>query len=218
MSQPGFPDSDVLRDHWWPRPGWRPGRITYTWHLTFDGAEDLHRLVSNLQQRLSGLPGLDHIPARWLHLTVQSVGYTDEISDHTLHEVVDSVRSRVARIPAFDVEFGRATILREGVVLLPSPDDALQRLWREVRAGIADAVGADRLDTRLDDARGFLPHVSLVYSRINTGAKPYRAAVDAAPIDPATVHIGEIALIRQDRVLEPEWVYRWEVDSVAHLG
>ena len=28
-------DHVPLRDHWWPRPGWRPGRIALTWHLVF---------------------------------------------------------------------------------------------------------------------------------------------------------------------------------------
>jgi hypothetical protein len=24
-----------MRRHWWWRPGWRPGRRLYAWHLTF---------------------------------------------------------------------------------------------------------------------------------------------------------------------------------------
>ena len=76
-------DEERMRDHWWWRPGWRPGRRMYTWHFTFDGQTALHELVNAYQERLAGLPSLDPIPRQWLHLTTQSIGFTDEVSDQT---------------------------------------------------------------------------------------------------------------------------------------
>src|SRR6202035_5627646 len=74
-------DAERMRDHWWWRPGWRPGRRMYAWHFTFDGETALHELVDVYQQRLAGLPGLDPIPRQWLHLTTQGIGFTDEVPD-----------------------------------------------------------------------------------------------------------------------------------------
>lgn len=218
MTQSALPESTTLRDHWWPRPGWRPGRIAYTWHLTFEGAEELHRLVSDVQQRLAGLPGLDVIPRQWLHLTLQTVGYTDSTSDSTVRGVIDTVRARVAQVPAFDLVFQQPVIVGEAIILPSTPTEPVQELWHAVRSGIADAVGEDRVDTAPEQAHGFLPHVSVAYSRINSSARPYRTALDARPVEPANVHIGQISLIRQERVLEPEWVYRWEPEAVAPLA
>jgi hypothetical protein len=72
-------DAPRLRDHWWPRPGWRPGRLSHTWHLTFDDAPELHRLATACQHALRPLPGRNTVPSRWLHLTLQSVGFDDEV-------------------------------------------------------------------------------------------------------------------------------------------
>jgi hypothetical protein len=68
-----------MRDHWW----WRVGRHLYTWHVTFEGQTDLHRLVRAYQARLD-LPGLDLVPVAWLHLTMQGVGFTDEVAGQDL--------------------------------------------------------------------------------------------------------------------------------------
>jgi hypothetical protein len=67
-----------MRRHWWWRPGWRPGRRLYAWHLTLrdqtvsQGQADLRQVVGAYQARLAGLAGLDLVPAEWLHLTVQA--------------------------------------------------------------------------------------------------------------------------------------------------
>jgi len=74
----------TVRDHWWWRPGWRIGRRFYTFHVIFDadevwGADELRLLMSEYRQSLAGMAGLDLIPDEWLHLTVQGVGFTDEV-------------------------------------------------------------------------------------------------------------------------------------------
>jgi hypothetical protein len=74
-----------MRRHWWWRPGWRPGRRLHAWHLTFGdqtvsrGRAELRRVAGDYQARLAGLPGLGLVPAEWLHLTVQPVGFADEV-------------------------------------------------------------------------------------------------------------------------------------------
>jgi hypothetical protein len=71
-----------MRRHW----RWRPGRRQYAWHLTFGeqtvlrGRAQLLRVAGACQARLAGLPGLDLVPAEWLHLTVQPVGFADEVA------------------------------------------------------------------------------------------------------------------------------------------
>ncbi len=99
--------SERMRDHWWWRPGWRPGRRMYTWHFTFDNQAALHALVDAYQARLAGLPGIDLIPRQWLHLTTQGVGFTDEVPDTDIEAVIDAARKRLAAVPRVTVNMAR---------------------------------------------------------------------------------------------------------------
>ncbi|MBC3194161.1 2'-5' RNA ligase family protein [Pseudonocardia sp. C8] len=210
-------DAPTLRDHWWPRPGWHPGRLVYTWHLTFDDAPELHRLAAAYQRQLATLPGLNLVPLEWLHLTVQGVGYTDEIDDDALRAVVTSVQKRLAGVPAFDARFSQPTIFAEAIVLTPEPSEPFHAIQTAIRDGIADALGADAVNTGPAQSAQFRPHVSLAYSAAEHASEPYRAALDAIEPAPASTRIARATLITQNRVLAPEWVYRWTTEADAPL-
>ena len=60
----------TVRNHWWWRPGWAPGRHFYACHLTFEDQPGVQQLVLGYQATLAGLARLDLIPIRWLHLTM----------------------------------------------------------------------------------------------------------------------------------------------------
>ena len=70
-------DDTVTRDHWWWRPGWRPGRSLYTWHFLMDGQPALHEFTRRVHADLHTVPVLDPIPLQWLHLTTQDVAFAD---------------------------------------------------------------------------------------------------------------------------------------------
>src|ERR1700683_953668 len=59
---------------------YREPRIRYTGHITFDEVPAVRDLAARAQARLAGLPGLDLVPARWLHFTTQGVGFTVEVA------------------------------------------------------------------------------------------------------------------------------------------
>jgi 2'-5' RNA ligase len=207
-----------LRDHWWPRPGWRPGRIIYTWHLTFEDAKDLHRLVAVYQSKLAPLPGLNAVPLEWLHLTIQGVGYTDEVSDHEISSVAEAVRTTVAEVPAFELTFGRPVIYGEAIAIRPDPAEPLQALLQAIRAGIAAATGPESIRTGPEQASGFHPHMSIAYSNTDSDAAPYVDALNTVSPAPAVVPVTAVALIRQGRQLEPDRLYYWTVRDIARLG
>lgn len=70
---------EPMRDHWWWRPGWEVGRSFYTWHVTFADQPGAHQLVEDYAPALKDLPMFDPIPLRWIHLTTQGIGFTDEV-------------------------------------------------------------------------------------------------------------------------------------------
>lgn len=200
---------DRTHNHWWWRPGWRVGRRFYTWHLTFDGQHALHDLVDSYQQALAGIPGLDPVPTPWLHLTVQGVGFTDEVSSQEVDRVVAAVRARLAEIPTPVVTFHRPVVIAEAIVLPPLPAEPVHAIRDAIRDGIADAWGPSRVP---DPADGFRAHISLAYSSTETSTEPLLTALQIVAPDAVTVAIPEAALIVLDR---DEHLYRWEEHATA---
>lgn len=198
-----------MADHWWWRPGWKPGRRMYTWHITFDDQPSIRDLAALYQTRLSGLPGLDLIPARWLHLTTQGVGFTDEVSDTDVDAIADRARQRLAKVDPVQATLGPATVTPEAILLDVAPLPELRRIRDELRASITDVWGPDRL-MEGDD---WTPHVSVAYSNSTAPAAPYLAAVENG--DTASVPIGHVQLIVLDR---DQRMYEWTTRADIPLG
>ncbi len=206
-----------LRNHWWPRPGWTEGRLIFTWHLTFCNALTLYTLVARCHDALRPLPGLDLVPPRWLHLTMQGVAWADEIDRNDLKAVYSSVRNRVDGLSSLDLELGPAVVKGEAIVLPPHPVEPLYELLRRIRLGIEESVGASA-NSPAGRKGEFRPHVSLAYSHIDARAEPYRAALQAVGPATASVHVDAVTLICQERLLTPDRLYRWTETANAQLG
>lgn len=210
--------AERVRRHWGERPGWRPGRLYYAWFATFDGAADLHRLVDAHQRALRDLPGLDVIPRQWLHMTLQGLGYVDETDPDEVTRVVEAVRRRLAALPPIPLTVERARVYAEAVVLPVGPVEPVLRLREEIRAGMAEVLGPNGVPTEREQRAGFRPHVSIAYVHEDGPARPYVDATAAVRAEAARVRLREVHLVRRDRVLEPEWVYRWTGHTTLALA
>ncbi|MFC8845775.1 MULTISPECIES: 2'-5' RNA ligase family protein [unclassified Micromonospora] len=201
----------TLTEHWYWRPGWHPGRHFYTWHLTFQQQPALHHHVTNLQQRLAPLPGLDLVPLDGLHLTTQGIGFTDEVPDNDIDAIVAEARQRCAALPPLKLSLGPVDPDAEGIGLLVQPWAAVER----VRAAVRAAIAAVR-HTVPEPAGGFRPHMTIAYSGAPTPTAPIRARLAELrhlPPVPATIsEVSLIALRREDRT------YRWSTVATASLN
>lgn len=199
-----------LREHWYWRPGWRPGRSFYTWHLTFDGQQALFDLVHRVQAGLD-LPGLDPVPMEGLHLTMQGVGFTDEVGTGDLAAIVDAARARCADLSPFALTLGPVDPDAEGIGLLVSPWAAVER----VRAAVRDAIGSVWAEVP-EAADGFRPHVTVAYSGASVPTDPIRERLAVLrDVPPVVAPIGEVQLIALNR---DDRVYRWDVVASLLLG
>ncbi|MFI6427793.1 2'-5' RNA ligase family protein [Promicromonospora sp. NPDC050880] len=201
-----------LTNHWWWRPGWSLGRSFYTWHLTFDDptAAPLHDLVHRLHDGLADVDGLDLIPQRWLHLTMQGLGFTDEVTDVDVDAITRAATKHLATVPAFDLTLGPIEADDEATGLLVRPWTAVAG----VRDGIRDAIG-DVWDEVLESPE-FHPHVSIAYSNSDVPTGPVRERV--APLrdfEPVTIPITSAQLIRLNR---DNQMYEWETVADVPLG
>jgi 2'-5' RNA ligase len=173
----------------------------YAWHFTFDAHPAVRDLAARYQARLAGLPGLDLVPVRWLHLTTQDVGFTDEVSDGDIETIIGAARQRLAGLSPTEVTLGPARVTAEGILLGVTPDGGL----RAVRAGLRAAISDTWSPHQVPDAQEWTPHVSVAYSSTTAPAGPYAAAL-ADCADSAQCLIGAVRLIVLGR---DEHVYEW---------
>jgi hypothetical protein len=108
-------------------------------------------------------------------------------------------------------------VVAESIVVVPTPAEPIRAVGDAIRRGVAD-VGGGSGRARPDQGHGFWPHVSLAYVNRAGPARPYVAELATVDAEPATVRLAEATLIVQDRVLDPDWVYRWIVRATAPFG
>jgi len=207
-----------MRDHWWWRPGWAPGRRLYAWHLTFGdqtpsrGQAALRKVVGAYQARLAELPGLDVVPVQWLHLTMQPVGFVDEVGAGNTERIVAAVRRRCAKLAPLTLTLGPAVLQEEGVWLRVRPSEPVRRVRAAVRAGIAEVWGVAGVPEAAGD---YTPHLSLAYSDTDGPDEPYAAALAEAGQRSATVEIGAVQAISLGRDTH---LYQWATVATVPLG
>ena len=202
-------DPERMADHWWWRPGWREGRRFYTWHLTFDGAGDVHRLAAQYRAGLAGLEGLDLVPDQWLHLTMQGLGFVGEVDESDVDAIVSAAGQRLAEVEPFSLVLHRPAITAEAIRWDP-PGDGPARVREAIRAAIAEVWAVVP-----EPADGFGAHVTIAYSAAHGRARPVRAALDLVDARPATARIeaAQLIVLGRDRRM-----YEWETRACVPLG
>lgn len=202
---------ETMRNHWWWRPGWSVGRRFSTWHLTFEGQDDVHRLAAEYRSALAPLGStLTPIPDKWLHLTMQGVGFVGETKEEDVHVIAEAAGARLAAVPAFDLQVGPEVLDPEAVLLHVHPDGPVRAVRDAIRAAIGDVVGEVP-----EKAEGFTPHVSVAYSAGNGPSAPVADVLTGLNATPAGARISsaELIVIHRDNQM-----YEWESFAKVPLG
>ncbi len=181
----------------WDRPGWNSGRRSYHWIVRFDDDPAVRRLAARCQQHLRHLPTLDLVPAAGLHLTVQRVAFTDEISISDAHAIADAAHDRYAALPVVTAMVGPLAGSSGAVRFSVGPHQPLRRIRETARDAIAQVRGADAVPARATD---FVPHVSIAYNSRPTEARPIIQQVAMLrSLESVMVRIGAIDLVELRR-------------------
>lgn len=202
--------SNELREHWRWRPEWTPERPCLWWYLTFERHGPLRSLHRHLGRSLRRSPAVDVVPARWLHLTVQEVGYADEVSDGQLDVILSRASRAVADLPALELTLGPPMDLPGAVALKAGPAHPVD----EVRSRLREATGTVRAGAT-PDLHPVDPHVSLAYVNRDTLAADLMEPLFEMPFEPLharVTHATLTAVTRRDRH------YQWTSRGVARFG
>lgn len=205
-----------ISNHWYPRAGWRPGRLFDTWHVLFDDVPEVRELAARCRDALRSLPNLNMVPDEWLHMTVQGVGWSDKLTDAQLRSVVRCVTDELHTLGRISVRFGPPLVKGEALVLPAEPVVYMDELRNRLRVAIERALGAPPW-VAAEQMQGFLPHVSVAYARCDADAGPYARALGVVSPAVAQVPLRHVALIRQDRRFGPDWRYTWDEHARVDL-
>ena len=203
-------DAEGVRSHWWWRPGWGVGTRFYAWHVTLDGQDGLHRVVDGYQRELASIGEIDLIPREWLHLTMQGVGFVDDVDEQALAEIAEAVRIRLGEMEPVVVRLGPVVIRPEAIAMVPMPFEPVQAIRRAIREAMAVV-----LDDVPEKAEGYQPHVSIGYVNADGDAAPIREALDRADVEDAEVTIGRVSFIEMHR---DRRMYEWRTIRLLELG
>jgi 2'-5' RNA ligase len=206
--------SEVTRDHWWWRPGWQTGRSYYTWHFTFPIQHRIHNVVAEYQETLSDLRhAVTPVPAAWLHLTLQGVGFADEVTDADAIAIAEAARARLAHHGQVTVGLGPAAMDPEAVYLPVNPVAGIYA----VRDRIREAIGGVWAPEHVPEADKLLypPHLTIGYVFVSDlPLAPLRETVDRQPHRLDEVQLDSVSLIRLNRDHEE---YHWSVVAEVSL-
>jgi hypothetical protein len=177
----------------------------YAWHVTFRDQPAVQDLAARARTVLRDVPRLELVPGPWLHLTMQDIGFSDEVSGGDLAAITAAARSRLAAVSAAPVTIGPARVLDEGIGCDAHPAAALSPARDAVRAAIGDVWGLARVPGQAD----WWPHVSLAYA--SAGGQLALNGFDEA----AAITVTEIQLIVLGR---DGYRYEWETQATVRLG
>jgi len=198
---------DVLENHFWWRPGWRPGRAYLTWHV-LPGS----RIADALAPARAVVERIDHLaavpPAR-LHITGPGVGFLDEVGPRA-DAVVRAARDQLVRVPRFEAVLGEPVVGRHGVAVPVTSGP-----WLDLRRQVRDAVRAAGLTPPGADDEPYWPHLSLAYATGPADRRAITAALSHAR-SPAgrTVIVAAVTLLALR--MEPPG-YDWEQVAQVEL-
>jgi 2'-5' RNA ligase len=178
---------ESVRSHWYWRPGWRAGRHLYACHLTLDDHPQLRELIRRYQDALAHLGNLDLIPPGSLHLTMQRIGFADEVSPAELKAVAERIADRLGDAPRPVVTFRQPTVREEAVYLGALPAEPIYTLRLAVYQAIAGVLGPRALPLAPPGREQYVPHVSVAYVNGDGPAQPVFDALSRVDQPPVTV-------------------------------
>jgi len=181
----------------WDRPGWTPGRGSYHWLVMLGHVPALTAMATHCQDQLRDLPHLDLVPTASLHITMQRLAFTDEVSPEVAAAVVDRVRRRCADFPAIPIEIGPLAGSPGAVRFSVGPPGPVSRLRDLIRESIAEVRGPAALPER---ASRFVPHVSIAYHNTPADARPLiQRVASLRHLPPAATVIQSVDLVELHR-------------------
>jgi 2'-5' RNA ligase len=197
-----------LRSHWSEMPEWGQGRSLWAMYFTFGEEVQLHRLVADYQNQLREIDGIDLIARNWLHLTMQGIGFTDEVPLDLVNRILK--RAEKLKLPRPGT-VGPPLLDLDAIAMPVAPISGLVNLRQGLLSIATDVLGA-RAPYRLPEpVGGFSPHISIGYANTEVPAAhliPRLERVQHHHVEIRFSHISLLRLYRSSRQWHWDQEYR----------
>lgn len=208
-------NAESVRNHWWWRPGWRAGRHFYACHLTMEDQPELHGLIQHYQEAVSDLRNLDIIPQRWLHLTMQGIGFTDEVDPADLAEITKRIAEGLCDLTPPTATFHEPTIGPEAIIFEAQPAEPIYELRLAVYQAVAGVLGIERFQEPWPEQDQYHPHVSAAYVNHDGPAQPIIDALSRVDHSPVTATFRTVPILTFHR---DHQMYEWTAAKPIPIG
>jgi 2'-5' RNA ligase len=195
-----------MTDHWVVQPGTDLHRRQLMWPVTFGADLTIIELAGQAHKRLAGIPGLDLVPPRWLHLTTLTSGPADDIAPDGLDGMIAEARHLLAGIAPITITLGRVLYHPRAIMFDAGPAEPFQPVIEAIQAA---AFRARRSTELYHDP--WRPHITFAYSNATRPAAPVIEALGRG-LQAREVTIRSVSLVAQS----PE--QRWTWDLIADLS
>jgi 2'-5' RNA ligase superfamily len=187
------------RDYWRQRPGWRAGFDFYACQLTLEDQPGLRDLVRRYQDAIADPGSMYLIPARWLHVTMQPIGFADEIGPAEVASLTERIGERLRDLSPPTATFRRPSVSKRAAYLTAEPREPIYRVRLAMYDAVAAALGPDRFGLDRPDPARFRPHVSFVYADEEGSARPLCDSFGGADFGPVTATFTSASLVAYHR-------------------
>ncbi|MGH8077086.1 MAG: 2'-5' RNA ligase family protein [Lysobacter sp.] len=155
----------------------------------------------------------DLVPPDGLHLTLQKVGFTDEVDSAQLQAVTDATAQRCTDLASFVLRIGWLAGSQGAIRFTALPVETVVRVRQAVLEALADVCRP--ATDQSTESTTFWPHVSIAYCNTLTPATPVIERV--APLrslPPAQVHVHTLDLVELQRESK---TYHWNAIAQVEL-
>lgn len=151
--------------------------------MLFTEQLDAERMVSEYKPVIAHHGLYEPVPAQWLHSTILRVGLTDDYTETEMLSVTKILAPKLASLQLPKFTFDSWWLWGGNVVLHITPDDEYKKIYGCVAEALQDVVGAARATKA---PYGFVPHVTLAYSKAQHQEREIHRRLVQTPVRPAT--------------------------------
>jgi 2'-5' RNA ligase len=170
------------------------------------------RLLSEYAAPISKFSTLDPVDRDGLHLTIQGIGFTDEVGRPAVEQIVESTRLICSKLEPLRLQIGPPKVDPESVQMPVRPPEQVISLRLALRQAIADVWGAENTPETMD---GFRPHVTLAYSNGSASIPEIESSLQVAGSLTGDALISAVSLIELNRDRKR---YEWTEIATVRLG
>ncbi|QGK72085.1 hypothetical protein GIY23_06210 [Allosaccharopolyspora coralli] len=187
--------ADQVRVHSRWRQDWSSGRTAYAWLLPLTEQPGLRNLVNEYQYALRDLPGFDLVPLEWMHILLQEVGFTDELPESTVDDLLAAGRKSLNGIDPLTLSFHESVVLPEALALPAEPQATVQHL-REALRSASESVLGSAIPAEPDETDR---HVSLAHSTAEGPGVFAAAVLSGTGVEATTATVPAVTLVKLSR-------------------